>query len=151
MREPDQSAHLLQQIEFASFEPDEAKCSLGPSAFGLGTIADHLPRLDCLGRWRHNPTGINPGDFDVMTSRGTNQTQITPKAHSVLQGSQPTREPERRSSEPADRGRPQRLPRLPGRQSPPGEHGTRRARIRQHHNWTCTTAPFALHRWCKLR
>jgi len=64
-----------------------------PGAFGLGTIANRLPRLHRLGRRRHDPTGINPGHLDVRTSRGPNQTQISPKANRILQGSPPTREP----------------------------------------------------------
>ncbi|HEY1249351.1 MAG TPA: hypothetical protein VGE97_10210, partial [Nitrososphaera sp.] len=47
--------HLLQQMEFPIDEPDQAKGSLRPSPFGLGTIANHLPRLHCLGRGRDDP------------------------------------------------------------------------------------------------
>jgi hypothetical protein len=76
--------HLLQQMEFPIDEPDQTKGSLRPSPFGLGTIANHLPRLHRLRRRWHHPTGINPGNLDVITSRGPNQTQITPKAYSIL-------------------------------------------------------------------
>src|SRR5258708_37349619 len=89
--------HLLQQMEFSIDEPDQTKGSLRASPFGLRTIANPLPRLHRLGRWRDDPTGIDPGNLDAMTSRRTNQTQIAAKAYSILQRRQPTREPERRS------------------------------------------------------
>lgn len=82
------SSHLLQHMEFASFEADAANERWsGPP--GLRSLPALLTRVQCLGRRRDHPGGVNPRNLDAVTSGWANQTQITPNAHGLLQRGQP--------------------------------------------------------------
>lgn len=80
-----------------------------------------------------------------MTRRGTKQAEFASKAHGLLQGRQPTREPAGSQADQQVKGDVKDLLAcLPGNlhlerviHADPG--------ITQHHRWTCTTAAFALH------
>ena len=54
--------------------------------------------LHGLGRRRHHPGRVNPGDLEAMTGTGTDHLQVAAKAHRLLLRALPARQPPRRQA-----------------------------------------------------